>query len=304
MFSKVGALFTAVRSAFLARSLVRRTKTRVVVGTGGYASAPAVLGGRLAGRPVLLLEPNAEVGVANRWLSRLASEAVVAHEVAAQDLRCPAHTTGVPVRAEFFEGNEELPPGPPWRLLVLGGSQGAQRLNEALPKALAYLKKEGISLVVTHQAGQRNQETTEAVYRAMDLSAARGGPVQVSVVPFLADMAGAMAAHHLVISRAGAITLAEICAAGRPAFLVPLTLAAGHQLGNALRLAEAGAAEVLPEESTAKDLARLLRDLLAQPERLRAMATAAKKLACPNAAERIADRVEHLANEIDAGGHA
>jgi len=299
MFAKAGALFTALRSAFLARSLVRRTKTRVVVGTGGYASVPAVLGGRLAGRPVLLLEPNAEVGVANRWLSRLASEAVVAHGVAAKALHCPAQTTGVPVRAEFFQGDQELPPGPPWRLLVLGGSQGARQLNEALPQALARLQAAGMSLAVTHQTGDRHQEATEEAYRAVDLSAESGGSVGVEVVPFLDDMAGAMAAHHLVISRAGAITLAEVCAAGRPALLVPLTLAAGHQLANALRLAEAGAAEVLAQDAGAEDLAKLLHDLLQQPERLRGMAAAAKKLAWPDAAERIADRVEHLAN---AGG--
>ena len=288
-WGKIRALFTTASSALAARALVRREGVQVVLGTGGYASAAGVLGARFAGRPVLLLEPNAEVGFANRQLSRFANEATVAHDITATGLCCSTTTTGVPVRSEFFQVSEDLREAPPFRLLVLGGSQGARRLNEALPAALANL---GLPVHVVHQAGRGHTEATEAAYAGAHLDAET---VQVDVVPFLDDMAAAMAASHLVISRAGAITLAEICAAGRPALLLPLYLAAGHQVGNARRLEEAGAAAVLEDNQLVERLPTLLAELLGSLEALRTMAAKARSLGRPDAAKDIADRVEHLA---------
>ncbi|MBV8200412.1 MAG: glycosyltransferase, partial [Acidobacteria bacterium] len=148
------ALATLARSAVSAAALIRRLGASVVLGTGGYVSAPAVVGARLAGRPVLLLEPNARAGTANRWLSRCATEAAVGYAETARGLRCPATVTGVPIRATFFAvppmtaaataataataaGAAAAAAGaqPPRRLLVLGGSQGARQLNRALPAA-------------------------------------------------------------------------------------------------------------------------------------------------------------------------
>jgi len=279
------------RAAWSARSLVRRLDARVVVGTGGYAAAPAVVGGRWARRPVLLVEPNAEAGLANRWLSRLANAAAVADEGAARALRCPAVVTGVPVRAEFFAVAAQLPADPPLRLLVVGGSQGARQLNELVPAALARLGRAAGAVVVCHQAGERHLEATRRAYAAHDAIGGNG----VDVVAFLDDMPAAMAASHLVVSRAGAITLAEICAAGRPSLLVPLVLAGGHQAANARRLCAAGAAEMLaPEEASVERLSECLARLLADRERLRSMARAARDLGRPGAAAAIADRVEEL----------
>lgn len=295
--ARLRAAAILARSAWRARALVRRLDARVVVGTGGYVSAPAVAGGWLAARPVLLFEPNAEAGLANRLLSRLAAEAAVAFESAAEKLSCAVRTTGIPVRAEFFAVPEELPAAPPLRLLVLGGSHGARQLNEMLPRALKQCSVGG-SLAVLHQAGHHNLEATRASYRAANLPA----DVPVEIRPFLDDVAGAMARSHLVISRAGAITLAEICAAGRPVLLVPLTLAGGHQGTNAHRLRAAGAAEVLPEAAGEEGLAEILAGLLGDRTRLEAMAGAARRLGRSDAASAIADRVERLGAGKDAAG--
>lgn len=288
-WGKLRALLTLARSTLKARTLVRRLGARLVVGTGGYVSVPAVLGGRLATRKALLVEPNAEPGLANRWLSRLASSAAVAYASTGDRLHCPVQVSGVPVRQGFFDIGEQLPAGP-IRVLVLGGSQGAQQLNELLPPVLAELARSGVELSVLHQAGRDKDEATRRAYLE------QGVAEQAVVEPFLDDVAAAMASSHLVISRAGAITLAEICAAGRPAVLVPLAVAAGgHQLANAERLQAAGAALALgPGMATVERLSHELQELLGNRPRLREMAAAARSLSRADAAQRIADQAEQL----------
>ena len=297
---RASALVALLGSTARAARLVRRLDARVVVATGGYACVPAALGAFVRRRPIVLVEPNATAGLANRALSRIAAAAAVAWPEAARGLRCPARETGVPVRREFFSVPEALPAAPPWRLLVLGGSQGATALNQAVPEALDRLRGErGLSITVLHQAGRGKDMATRAAYAALGLAA--------EVTPFLDDVPGAMAASHLVLSRAGAVTLAEICAAGRPALLFPLHLAAGHQLENARALERAGAAEVLeagptrpreeagaPEAPGALDVAALAERLsrLLDRERLASMARAARGLARPAAAAAIADLVD------------
>lgn len=307
--AKVRGALVLAASTWRARTLVRELAPRVAIGTGGYASAAAVLGARLAGVPTLLLEPNAEAGAANRLLSRWSAEALVAHDATAPGLRCPATTTGVPVRQEFFEVAAGLPMGEPLRLLVLGGSQGARSLNEVLPAALTSLRLGETRIFVRHQTGARHVADTRRLWRDAGVEPRRDdhwhpdlSGVQVAVVPFLDDVAGAMAESHLVISRAGAITLAEICAAGRPSLLVPLALAGAHQEHNARRLADAGAAVVLTQasgdpqsgdpEAFATALSSALGTLLADRKRLDAMAASSRALGRRDAAARIADRIE------------
>jgi UDP-N-acetylglucosamine--N-acetylmuramyl-(pentapeptide) pyrophosphoryl-undecaprenol N-acetylglucosamine transferase len=288
--AKAGALATVLRGSAAANGLVRRLKVDAVLGTGGYVSAPAVLGARLARRPVLLLEPNARAGVANRWLSRWATAAAVAFRDTVGDLKCPCIVTGVPVRREFFAVPPALPPLDPPRLLVLGGSQGAQQINRALPPAVARLAGRLPGLRVLHQAGPRHVEETRELYAAAGVAAGTA-----EVVPFLEDVAGAMAASHLLVSRAGAITVAEICAAGRPAVLWPLAIAQGHQRDNARLLAEAGGAEVIEQaEIDPERLAQILGGLLGDGSRLARMAAAVRGLARPGAAAAIADRLEEM----------
>lgn len=285
--ARAGALATAAGSAWRARGLVRRLAVDVVVGTGGYVSAPAVLGAWLARRPALLVEPNAEPGAANRWLSRFAAAAAVADAAAGRALACPSVATGVPIRAAFFA----VPPlaaDAPRHLLVLGGSQGSKRLNELLPTAVAAARIAG--LTVLHQCGERWVEEARAAWAATGLSAAA-----VTIAPFVADVPAAMAAASLVVSRAGAITLAEIAAAGRPSVLVPLELAGGHQGANARRFEQAGAARCLTErEATPERLAAWLVELLGDGAGLAVMGARARALARPGAAAAIADRVERL----------
>jgi UDP-N-acetylglucosamine--N-acetylmuramyl-(pentapeptide) pyrophosphoryl-undecaprenol N-acetylglucosamine transferase len=284
---RLGALLTLGASCLRARRLVARLAPDVVLGTGGYVSAPAVLGARLARRPVVLLEPNAYPGAANRWLSRWAKGACVAFPEAATALRCPVWQTGVPVRQELLAAASEPPAGPP-RLLVLGGSQGARQLNLLVPAALAALgTRLPPGLVAVHQCGEAHLQSTRADYLRRQLPG-----VAVEVVPFIEGVAEALAARHLVICRAGAITLAELAAVGRGAILVPLALAEAHQRRNAEALAAAGAARVLEGDAAdAGGLAALLEELLADSDALREMARAARALARPAAA---ADILDHL----------
>lgn len=292
--AKIGALTTLVRSAGAAKRLIREIGADVVLGTGGYVSAPAVLGARRAGRPVLLLEPNGKAGVANRWLSRWATAADVGYRETMADLKCPSRLTGVPVRPAFFSVPPEPPTGP-LRLLVLGGSQGAQQINEAMPAAAKLLLAWMSGVSIVHQAGARNLEAAKAAY-------AREGAMdaQVQVVPFLDDVAGAMAASHLVISRAGAITIAEICAAGRPSILVPLAIAKAHQMDNARLLVEAGGALVIPSSQfSPESLVEQIVGLFSTGPGLDVMGRAARSLARPRAAADIAD---HLSEVVKSGG--
>lgn len=281
---RVLALATLAPASVHAAALLRRRRALAVLGTGGYVCAPAVLGAALTGTPAVLLEPNARAGTANRWLSARVRAAAVAHASAADDLACPIRHTGVPVREEFFSVPEPRP-STPLRLLVLGGSQGALDLNRALPAACAELGRRGRPLAIVHQAGHDHVETTRAAWAA----AAAPVGVEVRVCAFLDDVAGAMAETDLVVSRAGAITLAEICAAGRASLLVPLSLAGGHQADNAAELEAAGAARVAT--AAVDELVARLEELAARPDRLVEMARRARSLAHPRAAEEIADLV-------------
>jgi UDP-N-acetylglucosamine--N-acetylmuramyl-(pentapeptide) pyrophosphoryl-undecaprenol N-acetylglucosamine transferase len=287
--ARLAALATLARSALAARSMIRRLGIGVVLGTGGFASVPGVAGARLAGRPSALLEPNAEPGAANRWLSRWSEVAATGYRDTAAGLRCRVHPTGVPVREEFFTGPRR-PPADSLVLLVLGGSQGARQLNRALPRALELVAPRLPELRVLHQVGDRHLNDARQAYEECDL-----GPLAVELRPFVHDVAPLMSGAHLVISRAGAVTLAEICAVGRAAVLVPLRLAGGHQEQNAERLAATGGAVVLSaDEMNAARLAEVLGELLADRRRLESMGASLHELSRPEAAEAIADLVIEL----------
>lgn len=286
---RLRALATLARSSLAARSMIRRLEIGVVLGTGGFASVPGVAGARLAGRPSALLEPNAEPGAANRWLSRWSEVAATGYHQAVTGLRCRVQPTGVPVREEFFAGPRR-PPAGSLVLLVLGGSQGARQLNRILPRALELVAPRFPELEVLHQVGDRHLDEARDAYKECDL-----GTLEIELRPFLRDVAAEMSGAHLVISRAGAVTLAEICAAGRAAVLVPLRLAGGHQEQNAERLAAAGGAVVLrADEVNAEKLAEVLGELLADRRRLDSMGESLHELSTPGAAEAIADLVIEL----------
>jgi UDP-N-acetylglucosamine--N-acetylmuramyl-(pentapeptide) pyrophosphoryl-undecaprenol N-acetylglucosamine transferase len=286
-WQKVRAMATLLGSTFTARRALRKRGVDLVIGTGGYASAPAVLGAALARRPSLLVEPNARAGSANRLLSRFARAAALAYDSTAADLACPTFVSGVPVRETFFDV-PDLPTPPPRHLLVLGGSQGSRRLNELVPRAVAAATALP-DLTVLHQCGARH---VDAARRLWDAS---GAGERAEVVPFVADVPAELARASVVVSRAGAITLAELCAAGRASILVPLPLAGAHQEANARRLEELGAALVLTEEQGSPTaLAARLADLFATTNQLVALARAARALARRGAASAIADSAEGL----------
>ena len=278
------ALWLVATSTLRSRRLIKSLGVDAVVATGGYVCVAAGLAARLCRLPLVLVEPNAVPGLANKLLGRFATAAAVAWESTIAALPCPAEVTGVPVRSRFFTAAGR-PFEPPWRILVLGGSQGAESLNLGLPPVFERLRRDGgPALSVLHQAGAGKETAAAAAWAATE--------VEAEVVTFIDDVAAAMADAHLGVSRAGAVTLAEICAAGRPSILAPLHLAGGHQADNARALERAGAARVLePGQLDAEELRLLLLDVLDGP-RLEAMAAAARSLAHPDAASRIVDIVE------------
>lgn len=264
-----------------AARLVGEFRPHACLGVGGYASFPVIAWAGLRGVPSAVQEQNARPGLANRVLAR-AVRRIYAGDEAAVGWFPPAKTlvTGNPLRSAFHADCRYAAPEPdaPARLLVLGGSQGARALNEKLPGTVARLPR----MEVLHQAGRGNAEAV----------AERYGPREgVRVVEFIDEMAAAYEWAHLIVGRAGALTLAELAAAGRPAVLVPFPFSAGgHQVANA-RAAEArGAALTLLEQDlTEERLAGTVGGLLEAPGRLASMAEAARKAAPLEAAQRIVD---------------
>ena len=258
-----------------------KLRPAAVLGMGGFVTGPGGLIAWLLRRPLLIHEQNSVAGLTNRWLAPLARQVLVAFP----DALPGARHTGNPVRADIAAlpvPDQRLAhhQGAP-RLLVLGGSLGAQVLNETLPQAIVRLPK-GLRPEVWHQTGIRHLEAGRAAY------AAAGVPARVEA--FVDDMAAAYGWADLVVCRAGALTVAELAAAGIGAILVPYPHAVDdHQTGNARYLADQGAALLLPQtELGAARLADLLQSLLGDRARLLDMADKARALAQPEAARQVA----------------
>ena len=260
----------------------------VVMGMGGYVAGPVMLEAALAGIPTLLIEPNASPGFTNRVLGPVVTLAAIGFEEAAGCFGAKTRLTGIPVRRAFFE---ILPknPHPPFTILILGGSQGSAGLNHALVESLPRLAALPIPFSLIHQTGEREESLVREAYRQANVPA--------EVHAFIDDMPAAFAHADLVISRAGASSLAELAAAGKAALLIPFPVAADqHQLENARAFERVGAARVVEQaELTAERLTGELTGLLSAPERLVWMGEAARGLARPDAAARIADLIEGLA---------
>ncbi|MFZ5493590.1 MAG: undecaprenyldiphospho-muramoylpentapeptide beta-N-acetylglucosaminyltransferase [Pseudomonadota bacterium] len=271
-----------LRALGQALGLLRRLRPDVVLGLGGYAAGPGGLAAFLLRRPLVIHEQNARPGLTNRLLARLARR-VLSGFAGTRLAGREAEFTGNPVRAELLAlpaPRERLETAP--RLLVLGGSQGAQAINNAVPAALDLLRQGGAALPrVRHQAGRAHADAVAADYRARGIDAAVDG--------FIDDMAAAYLSADLAICRAGALTVAELCAVGLGAVLVPYPHAADdHQTANAQQMARAGAALLLPQDDlTPQRLADALRPLLADASQRLAMAEAARDLARPDAAARV-----------------
>ncbi|MDR1934084.1 MAG: undecaprenyldiphospho-muramoylpentapeptide beta-N-acetylglucosaminyltransferase [Candidatus Accumulibacter sp.] len=264
---------------------IRRVRPDVVLGMGGYVSFPGGMMAALLGRPLLIHEQNAIAGLANRVLARVADGILCGFP----DALPKGRWVGNPVRAEIAA---LAPPAarmarggaPRLRLLVLGGSLGAAAINETVPQALALIP-EAERPAVVHQAGERHLAALEARYAAAG--------VRADCVAFIEDMAGAYAWADLALCRAGALTVAELAAAGVASVLVPFPHAVDdHQTANARFLSAAEAAFLLPQnEMTPETLARI-KDFT--PAQLLRMAERARALAKPEAAEAVARACEEM----------
>ncbi|MCB9523281.1 MAG: undecaprenyldiphospho-muramoylpentapeptide beta-N-acetylglucosaminyltransferase [Myxococcales bacterium] len=274
--------------------LLKRLQPSVVLGVGGYVSGPVVLAAALGRRPCAIAEQNARPGLTNRILARFVRRVYSAFpEVAARLPARKVRQLGNPVRPAFRAAAAAAPAaGATRRVLVIGGSQGAKALNEKLPPALAELRGRFPSLEVRHQTGRGKDEPVRAAY-------AQAGWPEARVEVFIDDVAAALAWADLVVARAGATTVAELAVIGRPALFVPFPYAADdHQAANAASLVDAGAALMEREETLDHDrLVGRLAELLGEPERLRAMASAARAVARPAAADDIVADLLDLAGE-------
>jgi UDP-N-acetylglucosamine--N-acetylmuramyl-(pentapeptide) pyrophosphoryl-undecaprenol N-acetylglucosamine transferase len=273
--------------------IVSARRPDLVVGVGGYSSGPVVLVASLRGVPTMLLEQNAVPGLTNRLLARVVRAAAVTFESTRPFFGGKAFVSGNPVRPEFLEAvgpqRESVTDASITRVLVFGGSQGAHAINVAMVEAATRLAASPSPLRLTHQTGERDVEMVRDAYREARL--------EVDVEPFLYDMGRQFGQADLIVCRAGATTLAEITAAGKAAILIPLPTATDdHQRKNAEVLANAGAAELLPQHGLTGELLaqRILRLAADRGTRVR-MAAAARALARPDAAKVIADRAMELA---------
>jgi UDP-N-acetylglucosamine--N-acetylmuramyl-(pentapeptide) pyrophosphoryl-undecaprenol N-acetylglucosamine transferase len=291
------APFAAVNGTMAARRLLREHRFDVVCGMGGYVTLPVAVAARLEGVPVVLHEQNAVPGIANRLAARVASRIAVGVDAAAAAF--PAERTvvvGNPVRPELARLDRAalhaeavaafgLDPGRR-TLFVFGGSQGSRRINQAVVAATASWP-EPSAVQVLHACGRRDEAAVRAAWADADPD---GRGLLVKIVPFVDRMDLAYAAADLAVSRAGAITVAELTAAGVPALMVPLPHAtADHQAANARAVAAGGGAVVVEDDALdGPALAAAAAPLLADPERLDAMAAAMRAQAHPAAAEELA----------------
>jgi UDP-N-acetylglucosamine--N-acetylmuramyl-(pentapeptide) pyrophosphoryl-undecaprenol N-acetylglucosamine transferase len=275
--------------------LISQRRPRLVIGVGGYSSGPVVLAAALRGIPTMVLEQNAVPGLTNRLLAPLVRAAAVTYESTRSFFGEKAVVSGNPVRSEFFglagpsakEADADAGSAVV-KVLVFGGSQGAHAINVAMVEAATELAARGPHLRITHQTGERDVEMVRAGYRAAG--------IQADVEPFFYDMGRQLENADLIVCRAGATTLAEVAAAGRPAILIPLPTATDdHQRKNAEALATMGAADVLLQNDAAGlALANRILNFAADPSARTRMAEAARRFAKPDAAKVIVDRALQL----------
>ena len=265
---------------FDARKVLAKTRSRAVVGFGGYPSAPTVLAARWLGLTTVLHEQNALLGRTNRVLARGRVKIAASYPGMGDRL------VGNPVRPEIaaLRDRPYAPPAPgePLKLLVFGGSQGARIFSEVLPEALGPLAGR---VVLRQQCRTEDLEAARGAYR-------RAG-VEALLEPFIEDMASALGEAHLVVARAGASTVAELAAAGRPAIYAPYPHATDdHQSANARAVVEAGGGWLVADRDfTSARLRQLVETCLAEPERLARAAAGARRLGMPEAADALADFV-------------
>ncbi|KAB1442135.1 undecaprenyldiphospho-muramoylpentapeptide beta-N-acetylglucosaminyltransferase [Pseudodesulfovibrio senegalensis] len=285
---KLQGVMQVLRGIVRARTELKTFRPEVVVGFGGYAGFSPVLAAAFSHIPCAVHEQNSVPGVTNRLLGKVADRVFLSFDdttgafPASKTMR-----TGNPVRSDIFSAHNAGTRGR--NLLVLGGSQGARPINEAVAAILPELMSAGINLL--HQAGKKEEQAVRAAYE-------QAGADPNCVHGFMDDMARAYAWADLALCRSGASTVFEIAAAGVPAVFVPFPQAThDHQTKNAMAMERTGAARLLEQDSMKDSLARTVLELLDAPETLETMAAKAVEFSAPTAAADIADELERLAGK-------
>ena len=298
IFARAWAVLTLIGGTSNARALLRRLKPCVVVGFGGYPTVPPLLAATMLGVPTILHEQNAVLGRANRLLASRVQRIATGFPTLGRlkpKLQPKCMETGNPVRPAVLDAARLQYPG--WadgrfRVLVVGGSQGARVMSDIVPAAIEALPADARGrLVLVQQARGEDEVRVREIYARL--------AVEAEIAPFFADLPRRMAAAHLVIARAGASTVSELAVIGRPAILVPYPHALDQdQSANAAHLALTGAVDVIAQPSfTAEYLTGKLLEAMASPENLTKRAAAAKQAGIPDAADRLADIVLQVAGK-------
>jgi len=292
----VRGLFRVPLAILRSRTILRKFRPDVVLGVGGYASGPMVLAAALLGYPTAIQEQNSVPGITNRVLGRLVRAVFIAFEDAARFF--PARKIerlGNPVRQKIVAALESAQPTAPsasLRILVVGGSQGARAVTDLVMATAQVLAARGLDFTLVHQTGTADLTRVEARYCELGLSD------RAQAKAFIDDMADAYANADVVVARAGALTLAELAIAGKPAILIPLPTAADdHQRKNAAWFASEGAAQLFDQATArAEDLAAAIFELGSNPSKRAQMSAAMRALARPQAAQAVTDRLLELAS--------
>ncbi|MBI4682461.1 MAG: undecaprenyldiphospho-muramoylpentapeptide beta-N-acetylglucosaminyltransferase [Nitrospirae bacterium] len=288
IFKTIKSIFKIPASLKDSRDLLKEIKPDLVLGVGGYSSGPVVLSAKMMGIPTIIHEQNTLPGLANRILGRFVDTvAVTYHESIKYFPRDKTYMTGNPIRAEILKGDRERGcenfslDRDRFTIFVFGGSLGASSINSAVGEALVYLEPLKNHIQFLHQTGEKDCDSMKEVYRSREF---RG-----SVIPFAYEMADAYAVADLIISRAGATTLAELTACGKAAILVPYPYAAAnHQEINARKLWDIGAAQMLLERDlNGKTLSDLIKHLLEEPDAIGEMERISKSLGSSDAAGKV-----------------
>ena len=283
-------LLVLPRTLVEAAIFLREFQPDVVVGMGGYLAGPVMLEAALRDIPTILIEPNAIPGFTNRALGPLVRVAALGFEESARFYSSKARVTGNPVRKAFYEIRAKDHVAP-FTILIVGGSQGSTAINKCVVDSLSLFAADAPPLEFIHQTGQRDYNSVRQGYQDCGIPA--------EVYPFMENLPEAFARADLIISRSGAAAVAELAAAGKASILVPFHAAAEqHQAENARAFERAGAARViLQPDLTPERLVKQVCRLLGSPRQLAQMERAARSLARPDAAARIANLIEQLAGQ-------
>lgn len=282
--------FKLMQSVMQSMAIIRKVKPDVVLGFGGYASAPGGVAAWLMGKPLVLHEQNAVAGMSNRYLAKIARKVLSAFPGAFKG-KVAHQVVGNPLRGDIVQLEQQIPeqPASSKKVLVVGGSLGAKVLNETVPKAISQIKLQNIQ--VWHQTGKGNEQAVKQSYQDYGLT-----EENIKVADFINDMSAAYQWADVVVCRAGALTVSELAMAAKPAIFIPLPHAVDdHQTKNAMYLVERNAAKLIAQkELTGTSLAQMLNSLFVSDKVVQSMAKAAQDAAHADATLRVAQTCQEL----------